>query len=315
MKLRPLGRSGLNVTPVCLGGNVFGWTIDEPTSFAILDAFVAGGGNFIDTADAYSTWVTGHMGGESETILGNWFAARHNRASVILATKVGNRMGDGGHGLSRAHILRSVEGSLRRLKTDYIDLYQSHIDDADTALEETLETYDALIKSGKVRAIGASNYNGARLGEALGVSKARHLARYECLQPLYNLVRRADYERDLEPVVLANNVGVIPYSSLASGFLTGKYARDGALPETARAGGVQTRYMGEEGAWKTLGRVEAVAKSRGVSAAQVALAWLIARPSVTAPIASATSLPQLKEILAAAALALTPAEIAQLQGA
>ena len=314
MNLRPLGRSGLNVSPVCLGGNVFGWTIDQAASFPILDAFLAGGGNFIDTADAYSTWVPGHSGGESETILGAWMAARKNRSQVILATKVGNKMGDGGQGLSRTHILKSVEDSLRRLQTDYIDLYQSHVDDSETPLAETLEVYDELIQSGKVRAIGASNYTGARLSEALDLSTAKHLARYECLQPFYNLIRRSGYESDLEPVVTARNVGVIPYSSLASGFLTGKYAREAPLPETKRSGGVQTRYMADDGAWEVLGRVQTVAQARGVTAAQVSLAWLIARPSITAPIASATSLTQLADILAAASLSLTPAEIAILQG-
>lgn len=314
MKLRPLGRSGLNVSVVCFGGNVFGWTIDESASFTILDAFLAGGGNFIDTADAYSTWVPGHRGGESETILGSWLTARRNRSKVILATKVGNKMGDGGQGLSRAHILKSVEDSLRRLRTDYIDLYQSHIDDSETPLEETLSVYDELIKSGKVRAIGASNYTGARLTEALDVSAAKRLARYECLQPLYNLVRRSGYEADLESVVSARNIGVIPYSSLASGFLTGKYRREGELPKTARAGGVQSRYMGDDQAWATLSRVEAVAQARGVTPSQVSLAWLIARPSITSPIASATTLAQLNDILAAAALTLSADEIRHLQG-
>ncbi len=314
MQYRPLGRSGLNVSPVCLGGNVFGWTVSEPASFTILDAFLAGGGNFIDTADAYSTWVPGHSGGESETILGNWMADRGNRDKVILATKVGNRMGDGGEGLAPGRILKSVEHSLRRLKTDYIDLYQSHIDDPETPLEETLAVYDELVTSGKVRAIGASNYTGARLTEALDTSAARHLARYECLQPFYNLIRRNAYETDLEPIVTERHVGVIPYSSLASGFLTGKYAREGELPETKRAGGVRTRYMADDHAWQTLGRVQAVSQARGASPATVALAWLVARPSITAPIASATSLVQLNDILAAATLALTPAEISQLQG-
>ncbi len=238
MKTRKLGGSGLEVSPICLGGNVFGWTADEPTSFAILDEFVDAGFNFVDTADVYSRWVPGHKGGESETVLGNWFKRSGNRKKVILATKVGIEMAPGKKGLSKAYILSEVEDSLQRLQTDYIDLYQSHIDDATVPLEETLGAYDQLIKQGKVRAIGASNYSAERLAEALKVSKQHGLPRYECLQPHYNLYERAGYEKELEPVCLKEGIGVIPYFALASGFLTGKYRSENDLAKgPARADG------------------------------------------------------------------------------
>lgn len=296
MELRRVGKSELRVAPLCLGGNVFGWTIDERASFDVLDAYVARGGNFIDSADVYSTWAPGNAGGESETILGKWMKARGNRDRIVLATKVGSKMPDG-EGLSRAWIMRAVEDSLRRLQTDYIDLYQSHIDDKATPLEEALAAFDDLVKQGKVRALGASNYDGARLEAATEVSRQHGIARYECLQPRYNLVDR-EYERDQEPICLAHRIGVIPYSSLASGFLTGKYQPGQALPHTARAGGVEKRYFNAQG-FAALAKVEATAKAVGATPAQVALAWLMARPSVTAPIASATSVRQVEDLMGA----------------
>ncbi len=298
MDKRRVGRSELNVVPLCLGGNVFGWTIDEARSFEVLDAFMALGGNFIDTADVYAAWAPGNSGGESETILGKWMNARGNRDQVILATKLGSKMGDGKEGLSAAYMTRALEASLKRLQTDYIDLYQAHIDDAGTPLEETMQAFDHWVRAGKVRVIGASNYTGARLSESLAISAKHNLARYECVQPFYNLVKREDYEKDLEPVLLANGVGCIPYSTLASGFLSGKYKTGAAMPQSQRAGGVQQRYMNEAG-FAVLAQVEATAKQISATPAQVALAALIARPSITAPIASATSVTQLKELMGA----------------
>lgn len=303
MNLRQIGKSELRVTPLCLGGNVFGWTIDEARSFEVLDAFVAQGGNFIDTADVYSTWGAGNKGGESETILGNWMKARGNRNKIVLATKLGSKMGEGKEGLSAAYMVQAVEASLQRLQTDYIDLYQSHVDDPKTPIEETLRAFDALIKAGKVRAIGSSNFSGARMSEALATSQKLGLARYECTQPFYNMIKREDYERDLEPVLLANQVGCIPYSSLASGFLSGKYKAGQALPSSLRSGGVQQRYMNDAG-FAVLAKVESIARDLNATPAQVALAWLMARPSITAPIASATSVAQMTELMGALQLTL-----------
>lgn len=245
MQFRELGNSGLNVSPLMLGGNVFGWTADEKTSFAILDRFVDAGLNFIDTADVYSTWVPGHNGGESETVLGNWFAGHGKREKVIVATKVGMEMPDG-KGLSRSHILRSAEKSLKRLRTDYIDLYQSHQDDPQTPLDETLEAYSRLIQAGKVRVIGASNYNGERLRQAIETGRGSNLPVYQSLQPLYNLYDRADYETHLEPVVREFNLGVIPYFSLAAGFLTGKYRSEADLADKPRGSTVR-KYLNDRG--------------------------------------------------------------------
>jgi aryl-alcohol dehydrogenase-like predicted oxidoreductase len=303
-QLRQIGKSDLMVTPLCLGGNVFGWTIDEQQSFEVLDAYIDMGGNFIDTADMYSTWAPGNSGGESEAIVGKWMKSRGHgiRSRLVIATKVGSKMPNGA-GLSQKWITQAVEDSLQRLQTDTIDLYQSHIDDAQTPLEETLRTYSDLIKQGKVRVIGSSNYNGARAQEAEDVSRKNKLARYECTQPFYNFVKREDYEKDLEPVLLANQIGCIPYSSLASGFLSGKYRAGQALPATARASGVQNRYMNEAG-WAALAEMERLAQSKNCTVAQAALAWLMARPSVTAPIASATSVAQLKELMGALQVAL-----------
>jgi aryl-alcohol dehydrogenase-like predicted oxidoreductase len=313
MQTRKLGGSGLQVSPICLGGNVFGWTADEPTSFAILDAFVGAGFNFIDTADVYSRWVPGHKGGESETVLGNWFKRSGKRKSVILATKVGIELAPDKKGLSKAYILREVEDSLARLQTDYIDLYQSHIDDATAPLEETLGAYDQLIKQGKVRAIGASNYTGARLTEALSVSKQHGLPRYECLQPHYNLYERAGYEKELEPVCLKEGIGVIPYFALASGFLTGKYRSENDLAKGPR-GQMVKKYLDERG-YRILAALDQVAEKLKSTPGKVAIAWLIARPSITAPIASATSVEQLNDLVDAANLTLDRASIETLDQA
>jgi aryl-alcohol dehydrogenase-like predicted oxidoreductase len=302
MKTRKLGASNLNVSPLCLGSNVFGWTADEKTSFAILDALVAAGFNFIDTADTYSRWAPGHKGGESETIIGNWLKRTGNRSKVIVATKVGMEMGPGEKGLSRAYILRSVERSLERLQTDYIDLYQSHQDDPATPLEETLGAYAELIKQGKVRAIGASNYTADRLAAALEASEKHGYPRYESLQPHYNLYERAGYEAALEPLCLAKKLGVIPYFSLASGFLTGKYRSESDLSKSPRGQGVK-KYLDERGL-RILAALDQVVRTLHSTPAKVSLAWLLARPSITAPIASATSVEQLRDLIDATNLTL-----------
>jgi aryl-alcohol dehydrogenase-like predicted oxidoreductase len=302
MKKRKLGNSGLEVAPLAFGGNVFGWTVDEPTSFELLDRFVASGFNLIDTADVYSKWAPGNKGGESETILGNWLKRSGNRKKVVIATKVGSEMPPGSKGLSRTYILRAVEDSLKRLQTDYIDLYQSHIDDAETPLEETLEAYAQLIKQGKVRAIGASNYSAERLAQALEVSQQHGYPGYQSLQPEYNLYDRAGYETKLEPVCRKHALGVIPYFSLASGFLTGKYRSEADVSKSARAKFVK-KYLNDRG-FRILQALDQVAGRLHSTPAKVSLAWLLARPSITAPIASATSLDQLKDLLEATELEL-----------
>jgi aryl-alcohol dehydrogenase-like predicted oxidoreductase len=307
MDKRKLGRSELEVSPVCFGGNVFGWTIDEATSFEILDAFVAAGGNFIDTADVYSRWVEGNEGGESETILGKWMKQRRNRDQVIIATKVGNDMGARGKGLSRSHILQAIDDSLHRLQTPYIDLYQSHIDDESIPLEETLETYAELLSQGKVRAIGASNYSAARLVKALQISKQHGYPRYESLQPLYNLYERADYEKDLEGLCIEQEIGVISYFSLASGFLSGKYRSEKDLSKSSRGGYVK-KYLNARG-FRILEAIDELAKTYNTTPTQISLAWLIQRQSITAPIVSATKLEQLGEIIKAVDLKLDSASI------
>jgi len=311
METRKLGRTDLQVSAICFGGNVFGWTADESASFAVLDAFVAGGGNFIDTANVYSAWVPGHRGGESETIIGSWVASRKNRDKVIIATKLGFEMGDGGKGLSRTYIFKEVEASLRRLQTDYIDLYQSHTDDKDVPLEETLGAYTDLIKQGKVRAIGASNYTAPRLAEALRVSEKNNFARYASLQPAYNLVDRAGYEQELEPLAVKENIGVITYYSLASGFLTGKYRPGQPLPETPRAGGIQQKYLNAKG-FAILAEVEKVAQAHNATISQVALAWVLSRPGTTIPIASTTTVAQTQELVGASDLKLSAEELQSL---
>ncbi|HSC63145.1 MAG TPA: aldo/keto reductase [Caldimonas sp.] len=302
MDTRPLGRSGLRVSRVCLGGNVFGWTVDESMSFRLLDAWVDAGMNFVDTADVYSRWVPGHAGGESETILGKWFRQSGKRNRIVLATKVGKPMGDNDKGLSKTYIRRAVEASLRRLKTDVIDLYQSHDDDTATPLEETLAAFAELIKEGKVRALGASNHSGPRLALALETSARLGVPRYESLQPLYNLVEREPYESELQPVCREHGVGVINFYALASGFLTGKYRSAADLGKSVRGSGAG-KYLNERGL-AILGALDAVSATVGATPAQVALAWQIARPGITAPIASATSPAQLAELVGAAALAL-----------
>lgn len=313
MELRALGRSGLMVSPVCLGGNVFGWTADEKTSFAVLDAFTAAGGNFIDTADVYSTWMDGHKGGESETVLGRWLKSRGNRDKVILATKVGSEMGGGRKGLKAGYIAQAVEDSLRRLQTDYVDLYQSHRDDLETPQEETLEAYGKLIKAGKVRAIGASNFTAERLAAALAISASNGLPRYESLQPEYNLYERAGYETALEPLCLKEKIGVIGYFGLASGFLTGKYRSEADLGKSARGEDIG-QYLNPRG-FRILAALDQAAAETGSTPAQVAVAWLIARPSVTAPIVSATKVEQCQDLVKAMRLKLTPAQVEALNRA
>jgi aryl-alcohol dehydrogenase-like predicted oxidoreductase len=302
MNKRKLGQSGLETLPLALGGNVFGWTADEQTSFAILDAFVGAGFSLVDTADVYSVWAPGHAGGESETVIGNWLKRSGRRQDLLIATKAGMEMSSDKKGLSRAHIQRSVEDSLRRLQTDYIDLYQSHIDDDKTPLDETLETYARLIEQGKVRAIGASNYKAERLAEALRVSEERGYPAYQTLQPLYNLYDRADYEANLEPLCQEKGIGVITYFSLAAGFLTGKYRSEDDLSKSPR-GRRAKQYLNDRG-FRILRALDETAAQLGSTPAQIALAWLISRPSITAPIASATSLEQLADLIEATRLEL-----------
>ena len=313
MQTRKLGNSTLQVSPLAFGGNIFGWTVDESTSFKLLDAFVGAGFNFIDTADTYSRWVPGNQGGESETIIGKWFKQRGNRAQVVIATKVGMEMGPAKKGLSRSYILQEVEDSLKRLQTDYIDLYQSHTDDAEAPLEETLGTYADLVKQGKVRFVGASNYKGERLAEALKVSKQKGYPSYQSLQPLYNLYDHADYEDNLEPVCVANGLGVIPYFPLAAGFLSGKYRSEADLSKSKRGQG-NKKYLNERG-FRILAALDNVAKKYASTPAKVAIAWLLARPSITAPIASATSIDQLNDLIAATKLKLDRASVEELNRA
>lgn len=301
MQKKQLGHSGLMVSPICLGGNVFGWTIDEAKSFEILDAFVDRGFNFVDTADVYSRWFPGNQGGESETIIGKWFAQSGKRDKVVLATKVGMEVAEG-KGLKKSHILQAVDKSLQRLQTDYIDLYQAHTDDAETPLEETLGAFASLVQAGKVRAIGASNYTGKRLSVAMDIAKQNGFPRYESIQPHYNLVVRHDYEEEIEPVVDKYNIGVIPYFSLAAGFLTGKYKSKEDAAGAARAGYV-SKYFDERGE-RILKALAEVAESTGAKQATVAIAWLLTRRTITAPIVSATKLDQLQDVLAAAELKL-----------
>jgi aryl-alcohol dehydrogenase-like predicted oxidoreductase len=309
MERRSLGRSGLQVSPLCFGGNVFGWTADEATSFHLLDAFLDAGFNFVDTADVYSVWVRGHRGGESETILGRWMKARGNRERVVVATKVGMEMGPGRKGLRPAYIRASVEDSLKRLQTDVIDLYQTHQDDPDTPFEETLGALADLVREGKVRAIGASNIAADRLTLALATSRRLGLPRYESLQPGYNLYDRNGFEGPLQRLCLEHGLGVIPYFSLGAGFLTGKYRSPADLEGRARAGRVGT-YLNERG-FRILAALDRAAEREGATQAQIALAWLLSRPGLTAPIVSATSVEQLREILPAASLALSPESLAE----
>ncbi len=316
MQTRELGRSGLRTAPLAFGGNVLGWTADRATSFLLLDAFVDSGFNLIDTADVYSRWVPGHTGGESETLIGEWLAApgnQHKRDQVLIATKVGKDMGSDKIGLSRRWIRQSVEDSLRRLRTDRIDLYQSHDDDSKTPLAETLAAYGELIAEGKVRAIGASNYTAPRLAQALAVSAREGLPRYETLQPLYNLMDRAAFEAELEPLCRAQGLGVINFFGLARGFLTGKYRSEADLAQSPRGAGCKA-YLNDRG-YRVLAALDAAAQAHGATAARVALAWQIARPGVTAPIVSATSTKQWAELAGAAKLTLTAHDIQALDAA
>jgi len=302
MQKRKLGNTNLNVAPIALGCNVFGWTADEKTSFDILDAFTAAGFNFMDTADIYAKWATG-IGGESETIIGKWTKQRNNRDKVIIATKAGMVDMKGTLNISKKYILKAAEDSLKRLQTDYIDLYQTHKDDGVTPVEETLEAHQQLIKEGKVRWIGASNFSAARLKESLEASKKYNLPRYETLQPLYNLCDREAFEKELEPICLENNISVINFYSLAAGFLTGKYRSKADLTKSARGARVEG-YLNEKG-FAILKALDEVAAQYKVTTGNVAVAWLIARPSVGAPIASASNLEQLKDLLKAAELKLS----------
>src|SRR5271166_1860475 len=314
MQLRTLGRSSLRVAPLCLGGNVFGWTATEPASFAVLDAMLEAGLNFIDTADVYSRWAPGHHGGESERVLGNWLKRGARRKNVVIATKVGMQMAADRKGLSAAHIARSVEDSLRRLQTDHIDLYFSHADDATVPLEETLGAYQQLLGAGKIRAIGASNYTAARLAQALEASRKSALPRYEVLQPHYSLYARSDYESDLEPLCLEEQIGVVSYFALASGFLSGKYRTAADAAKSARGKSVVDKFLNARGL-KILAALDDVGRRHRTSPASVALAWQIARPSITAPIASATTVEQLNELVAATRLHLDTTDIEQLNAA
>ncbi|MGJ4893295.1 aldo/keto reductase [Bradyrhizobium sp. HKCCYLRH3099] len=314
MKMRPLGRSGLNVPPLCFGCNVFGWTVDEAASFRLLDKVLESGLTFLDTADVYSRWVPGHTGGESETIIGKWMKQRGNRDKIILATKVGMDMGDGKVGLKADYIARAVEDSLRRLQTEFIDLYQSHKDDESTPQEETLAAYDRLIKAGKVRVIGASNFSAERLQAALDISKANNLPRYESLQPDYSLAERSVYEGALQRVCEQNEVGVITFFSLAAGFLTGKYRSEADFGKSPRGQRGIPKYMNERG-MRILAALDAVAAETGAQQASVALAWLLAKPSVTAPIASATKPEHVDTLVAATQLTLTADQVARLDAA
>jgi aryl-alcohol dehydrogenase-like predicted oxidoreductase len=313
MQKRQLGRSGLEFPPLMFGGNVFGWTADEATSFKLLDACVAAGINAIDTADVYSVWARGHQGGESETVIGNWLKRRGKRDDVIIATKVGAQVASGDKGLSRAWIMREVDASLHRLRTDYIDLYQAHRDDPDTPQEETARAFADLVRQGKVRVLGASNFTAARLKSALELSRTHGLPRYESLQPLYNLVERSTFEAELEPLCRAEALGVINYYALAAGFLTGKYRSASDLGKSPRGGGVK-KYLDGRGLG-VLKSLDEVAARHKATPAQVALAWLMARPSVTAPIASATSLEQLQDLLKAAELRLEQQDLEALNAA
>lgn len=302
MQKRILGKTGLEVSPLTLGGNVFGWTIDEQQSFKILNAWIAAGFNFIDTADSYSNWVPGNKGGESETIIGNWLKKQGNRSEIIIATKLGSEMGPSKKGLSKKYIIEAAEASLLRLQTDYIDLYQSHWPDPSTPHEESLEAYSRLLKEGKVRAIGASNFSAQQLTDSLEASTRYHLPSYQTLQPLYNLYDRAVFENELEKICIDNNIGVINYYALASGFLTGKYRSESGLSKSARGGGVK-KYLNDRGL-QILKALDEVAARYDSTPASVSIAWLLTRPVVSSPIASATSIEQLNGLFEAVKLQL-----------
>jgi aryl-alcohol dehydrogenase-like predicted oxidoreductase len=314
MQYRQLGRSALAVSPICLGGNVFGWTADERTSFSILDAWVDAGFNFIDTADVYSRWVPGHQGGESESVIGKWLKQGGRRDKVVIATKVGMDMGDGRIGLSARWIRQAVEDSLRRLNVDCIDLYQAHKDDESTPLQETLEAFAKLVEAGKIRAIGASNYSAARLAQALDVSARMGLPRYESLQPLYNLYDRAVFEKDLQPLCVREQVGVINFYALAAGFLSGKYRKPEDAAKSARGANTVKKYLDDRGL-KILAALDEASGRTGAPPARIAIAWVMAQPGIAAPIASASSVEQLQEIVRAAQLKLDADTLALLDRA
>jgi aryl-alcohol dehydrogenase-like predicted oxidoreductase len=313
MQMRRLGRTDLSIAPLMLGGNVFGWTADAKTSFTLLDRFAEAGLNAIDTADSYSTWVPGHQGGESETIIGDWMKSRANRSKIIVVTKVGSPIGKGREGLSSRYIEEAADASLARLKTDVIDLYLSHWPDMATPYEETLGAYQRLIEKGKIRWCGASNLSAPMLRSALNVAKAKGLPRYEVLQPEYNLMDRPGFESGLADLCVSEEMGVITYSSLAKGFLSGKYRSAADLGKSPRGGGVKA-YLSPRG-MRVLAALDSIAAAHGAKPAEVALAWIMARPGVTAPIASATSLDQMESLINAVNLTLTPAEAAALSAA
>ena len=311
---RALGQSPLQVSPLCFGGNVFGWTVDQPTSFALLDAWLGAGMNFVDTADVYSRWVPGHSGGESETIIGQWLHKSGKRKQLVLATKLGKDMGDGKVGLHPKYIKQAVDASLKRLQTDYIDLYQTHDDDPNIPFEDVLGTLGDLIQAGKVRAIGASNYSAARLAEALDCSERHRLARFDSLQPLYNLYDRAVFEKELQPLCVARNVGVINFYALAAGFLTGKYRSEADAAKSARGAKTTSLYLNPRGL-RILDALDQVASQYQAQPGEVAIAWLLQQPGIAAPIASATSLAQLQSLVNAATLPLDAAALALLNAA
>ena len=313
MNYRRLGRTGLKVSTICLGTMQFGWTTDEPTAHAILNRALELGINFIDTADVYSRWHPGNPGGVSETHIGNWLAGGAPRDRIVLATKVRGKMGDGPNdqGLSRGHILNAVEASLRRLRTEYIDLYQTHFPDDETPLDETLRALEDLVRSGKVRTVGCSNYPAWLLAKALWISDVHKIVRYDSLQPHYSYVHRAEFERELQPLCLDQGVGVIPYSPLAAGFLTGKYRRGQPLPESARADNVQRRYMNEQG-FAAVDKLEEVGSGHDATIAQTAIAWVLANPAVTSAIIGANSVAQLEDTVKGADVALSAEDKAAL---
>lgn len=313
MTLRRLGSTDLKIAPLVLGGNVFGWTADRAASFAVLDAFVAGGGTMIDTADIYSAWVDGHKGGESESMIGEWLKASGKRDDVLIATKVGMLPGDGGEKLAPARIAAAAEASLKRLGTDRIDLYYAHQDDEDVAQEDVLEAFGKLVDAGKVRVIGASNFHAARLKSAVDAAKTSDLPRYHVLQPEYNLVSRTKFEGELQDYCVTENIGVLPYYGLASGFLTGKYRTKDDLGQSVRGGRMSELLDGKGKA--VLDAMDSVVEATGATHAQVALAWLIAQPGVTAPIASATSVKQIEDLLPAMTLELTKDQLEALTDA
>ncbi len=316
MEYRRLGRTGLKVSELCLGTMQWGWTADETTAFAVMDAFVEAGGNFIDTADVYSRWAPGNPGGVSEEIIGRWMQERGNRRQIVLATKVRGRMWDGanGEGLSRQHIMAAVEDSLRRLQTDTIDLYQTHWFDADTPIDETMRALDDLVRQGKVRYLGASNIPAWRLTKALWTSDILGVARYDSLQPHYSLAHRAEFERELKELCAAEGIGVIPYSPLEGGFLTGKYRRGEPVPQSARASGIERRFLNDRG-FTILEALEKLGQARGKSIAQMALAWQLTQPVVTSPIIDANSIEQLNDSLGAVGLRLSEEEMKALDAA